>query len=282
MRHFLLGSRQKILFGSLTLLVILALFRSRARNREEWKHDIVNDKSSKPVEPSLADLQKQSLCPSYSEEYNRYMWTSDEGRCIFEFFMAHFDDSAPRTVLEMGVMQGSSNISHSYTFQYSLGWKTILIEANPEMEKDIRTNRPGATIHMVPVCSKPATLNFLVTTGAGLNGFEELMDAHLFEMKLKKHDAKVVRKIPMQCQPMTMLLQGVPVIDAFFLDVEGAELSVLETIDFNRTCVQIFNIEDGGPNSAVGTLLQSKGFSHVGWNTEQWDHVWLNPVNCRL
>jgi len=187
------------------------------------------------------------------------------------------------TVLEMGVMEGSSNFgaSHSYAYQYSLGWKTILIEANPVMEQHIRTNRPGATLHMVPVCSESSTLQFVQTSEEGLNGFEEFMDDALFQEKLQEFGGKVIRKIPMQCQPISSLLKDVPIIDAFFLDVEGAELSVLQTMDFEKTCVQVFNIEDGDPSSAVGALLGSAGFSHVGWNTEDYNHVWLNSVQCR-
>jgi hypothetical protein len=45
------------------------------------------------------------------------------------------------------------------------------------------------------------------------------------------------------CFPMTHYLSGVKHIDLFSLDVEGAELTVLETMSFQETTVDVFMIE---------------------------------------
>jgi len=171
-------------------------------------HDSVGTRSV-PVEPSRTELKNKSICPWYSEEYDRYNWTTDEGRCIYEFFKDRFVYSVlPRTVLEMGVMQGSSALgaNHSYAFQYGLGWKTILIEANPEMEQHIRNNRPGATLHIVLVCSKPTTLHFVITSAVGLNGFEEFMDEREFQQNMKDFHGQVCTQNSNAIKPMTVLL----------------------------------------------------------------------------
>ncbi|CAB9514692.1 expressed unknown protein [Seminavis robusta] len=247
-----------------------------------------NQRRTEPVEKKRERLLEGGLCPSYSTDNDKYKWTTDEGRCVYEYWKKHYAPSSPSgfqgTVLEMGVVQGSSKLgeAHSHAIQYELGWDTILVEANPEMEPFIRENRPGATLHMTPICSKPTTLHFRITDMVGLNGFAEFHDEEVFQTKLKSRNGKIVKTIPMQCQPMAPLLKDVPVIDTYFLDVEGAELMVLESIDFSDTCIQIFNIEDGDPSSSgVGTFLTKKGFKHVGWNTEQYNHVWVNSKTCR-
>ena len=66
------------------------------------------------------------------------------------------------------------------------------------------------------------------------------------------------------CLQLLIEATGLQDIDFFSLDVEGAELHVLNTIDFDVTNVGIFVIEadnhDPQKNEAVRALLRSKGF----------------------
>lgn len=186
----------------------------------------------------------------------------------------------PGVVLEMGALDGIAG-SNSLAFQKALNWHTILIEANPTMKAYIEKNRKGADIHMNAICSEPGNLTYLQTSSPGLDCFEEYAKTDTLFRKMKEFDAKIVAKIPVECKRLDDL--GLPdVIDVFFLDVEGAELTVLKTMDFNRTCVRVFNIEAGGPDTEVGKLLISNGFNYFGSSPEvSWDHVWVNPATCK-
>jgi hypothetical protein len=66
------------------------------------------------------------------------------------------------------------------------------------------------------------------------------------------------------CKPMGFYLQGVPHVDFFSLDVEGAELIVLETIDFTATTIDVFMIELDGhqpdKNWKVERLMSNLGY----------------------
>eukprot|EP00746_Dinoflagellata_sp_MGD_P026930 gnl/MRDRNA2_/MRDRNA2_163454_c0_seq1.p1 gnl/MRDRNA2_/MRDRNA2_163454_c0~~gnl/MRDRNA2_/MRDRNA2_163454_c0_seq1.p1 ORF type:complete len:313 (+),score=60.60 gnl/MRDRNA2_/MRDRNA2_163454_c0_seq1:97-1035(+) len=204
-----------------------------------------------------------------------------EGRQDVYVYEAFFQNmTSPGVVLEMGVIDGMAG-SNSLAFQKALDWHAILIEANPTMKASIEKNRKGAEIHMNAICSESGNLTFLQTSVPALNCFEEYAKADELERKMKNQDARIVAKIPVECKRLDGV--GLPeVVDMFFLDVEGSELTVLETMDFDRTCVRVFNIESGDSGSKVGKLMVSKGFKYLGPSPEvSWDHVWVNSATCR-
>ena len=67
------------------------------------------------------------------------------------------------------------------------------------------------------------------------------------------------------CAPMAHFLQGVVRVQLFSLDVEGAELIVLETIDFRAIEIDVFLIEmdehDPVKNWKIRTLMRNLGYS---------------------
>ena len=71
---------------------------------------------------------------------------------------------------------------------------------------------------------------------------------------------------PVSCLPLRALLHvfGITHIDLFSLDVEGAELEVLQTVDFSAVRINVIVVEqDGGDpekEEAVRQLLLANGF----------------------
>ena len=80
-------------------------------------------------------------------------------------------------------------------------------------------------------------------------------------------NAKAELVVP--CVPLQYMLDrfGVHDIDFFSLDVEGAELEVLKTIDFGRTRISVILVEMDGRHQAkddqVTQLLHHQGFTEV-------------------
>ena len=72
------------------------------------------------------------------------------------------------------------------------------------------------------------------------------------------------------CKPMSEYLTGHAVIDFFSLDVEGAELTVLETIDWSAVRIDVLMIEmdhwadSNGRNSRIRTFVEEKGYVACG------------------
>ena len=199
----------------------------------------------------------------------------------------------PPAYLELGANNGVS-MSNSYFFEEALGWHGLLIEAEPKYCDQIVNSR----------CAKerawrgPEGIRNVLACGAVCKasdgGSVELvkMDAmsgvpsmgmyetHL-DMKINAKRMQGREVIP--CAPMNALLSKAGLhrrrIDLFSLDVEGAELHVLNTIDwstfrFGVLILEISCIDDprGPLQNQTRALLWSKGYTFI--KRHNIDEIW--------
>ena len=74
----------------------------------------------------------------------------------------------------------------------------------------------------------------------------------------------------MSCVPLGVILREASVkhVDFFSLDVEGAELNVLRTVDWDAVTFGVLLVEQDGKNTtkdnAVRELLRAKGYEYDG------------------
>jgi hypothetical protein len=66
-------------------------------------------------------------------------------------------------------------------------------------------------------------------------------------------------------------------IDLVSIDVEGAEMQVLNSIDFDKTNIKVFLIENNYGLDKESQFLASKGYNHIG--NIQWDSVFVKNNN---
>ena len=130
-------------------------------------------------------------------------------------------------------------------------------------------NRPsGINIHAA-LCSKPISLHYTNDVGGATQGFIEFMSPEFIQ---KWHprlhaDPTLIQHLPVvQCLPLSTILKqiGVPRIDLWILDTEGAELSVLEGVDFSSVTINTVIMEcdshDPAKNDKKMDLLRNNGF----------------------
>mmetsp|Transcript_27274 Transcript_27274/g.41795 ORF Transcript_27274/g.41795 Transcript_27274/m.41795 type:complete len:392 (+) Transcript_27274:242-1417(+) len=166
------------------------------------------------------------------------------------------------TYVELGAFDGKKE-SNSRFFDICLGWEGLLIEGNPRMFKQLVENRPNAhRMNFAPSCREPGenvTFYSTVFSNAGLPGHAKSYD----DNKGKTPSMEV------PCGPLGSVLENMfrggedghegdndhhsddgttsisskPRINFFSLDVEGSEMLILDTIDFNRIHIDIIMIE---------------------------------------
>jgi hypothetical protein len=158
-----------------------------------------------------------------------------------------------------------------------LGWKGVLIELNGDNYEKLVRNRPNeiAAIH-AGVCSQKQTLHAFTTEGrnkgnTAVGGIWEFTAPSFREMWWKgvTLDSPNVREV--KCDTLdNLLLTYAPQATMFefmSLDVEGAEMSVLESIDFTRVAFGIMLIEadEHNPlkNLAMTKFLETRGYSFM-------------------
>lgn len=172
--------------------------------------------------------------------------------------------------IELGALDGIT-YSNTLWFEKALGWRGILIEGHPDNSQQLvqaqRTTRTNTVAFANSICKfspdgGPGTLSFTLVGSALGTATESAADAFL-----KAHHGGLEQGPKrVDCVPMQALLDTTGVLDVDFLslDVEGAELMVLETIDFSVTNIRVIVIELDGHDKAkddqVRTLLRAAGF----------------------
>jgi FkbM family methyltransferase len=137
--------------------------------------------------------------------------------------------------------------SNTYYFAKFCNWKGILIEGIPELYQECLLERPEARVfnnalvsHDFPdafVTMKYANLMSLVSGLSQKTPEEE--EAHIKKgigWEIWRGEDAATYEIQVPCRTLTSILDecSVKEIDLFSLDVEGAELSVLQGLDFNK------------------------------------------------
>eukprot|EP00979_Chaetoceros_neogracilis_P002187 scaffold383_cov229-Chaetoceros_neogracile.AAC.4 len=195
---------------------------------------------SPPAYERASDPINCGSAPSYENFFaldhldrSRY----NEDKKIYErFFAKHLgDDNFAGTYIELGAFNGAKE-SNTRFYDSCLGWDGLLIEGNPSMFEKVMQNRPNAhRLSYAPSCTNEGeTVDFfdVQLTNAGIPG-------HALDFKNNK-------KIQVPCGPLGPVLEKMfpgGRIDFFSLDVEGAEMLVLNTIDFDKIRVDVFMIE---------------------------------------
>ncbi len=159
----------------------------------------------------------------------------------------------------------------SNTFKlYQHGWRGLTIEPNPKPVWKFRLLRGGDTHLTMGVAANPETLKYYEFDIAMLN----TMDGER-AMALAAEGHSIVRTRDIPCERLDAILaQHAPGkhIDLLNVDCEGADLAVLQTIDFvahRPTVIVMEDLEayygmrnDVGP-SAIMTFMASRGYGPI-------------------
>ena len=215
-------------------------------------------------------------------------------------FQHHLNQVGGGFFLEIGALDGYS-YSVTYFFEQFLHWDGLLIEASPKnhqlFKARMRKMKPGRRrrVPFVPAaaCNEPMPLRYVAKEGTGAGLFEfmpkseqdrvmkegctAVNDTESAEEVLKKTSCAL---IPVQCVNLgdELKKRRVSHIDLFILDVQGAELGVMQTLPLEDIPVRYFLIElDGtGPekDAAVRCILRKHNYRPIGRLdlNELWEH----------
>ena len=171
------------------------------------------------------------------------------------------------TYIEIGGGDGY-NSSNSKFFNKYLGFKGILIEPVPSFFEKLRKNRPKDILIKKAIDYNIGKSSFIGDSyTAGINSY---LSKPLKEIYLSNAREFIVDTVPMSHIIETTNLDY---IDYFSIDVEGAELVILETMDWNIP-VYVISIElnekineteekDRNKNQKCRDILTKQGFTYV-------------------
>ncbi len=152
-----------------------------------------------------------------------------------------FKDKDPRELFFVDcAAHNGIDINNTYLLEKA-GWKGICIEANRDIFKELIANRNS-------ICYNVVCLDYNGTVGFAENGV----------------NGKVIEGEDFQCFTLKTILGVQKVVDYLSLDVEGSELKVMQSIDFNECLVRSITVEHN--KYANGSELKDSIFEFLSNN----------------
>lgn len=149
-----------------------------------------------------------------------------------------------------------------------MGWKGINIEIDPDNYAELAENRKDDIANVqAAVCSETERVHYATGEAKGSGGVWELATETHHTMQWP--GKTLYDTIPIKCTPLQSILDRVlnnrlkHHFDFATVDLEGAELSALLGIDFNRITFGIIIVEKSeqeSTNHKIDDLLRSKGY----------------------
>ena len=204
---------------------------------------------------------------SFWEAHAAGLVTSQEGEDEYAY-LNFFHDQRNGLILESGALDGLT-FSVSRFFVFARGWRAVHVEGSPISYAKLVANRPESLNLHTALCNVSQTLHYAVNPLVpATSGFWEFIPAWIKKSHYTGNGVNVnINTMPLvPCRPLGPLLElyGVPHINLWVLDVEGAEEAVLSSVDFTRVTVDVIVVElDGGDadkDERCHALLLSSGF----------------------
>ena len=221
--------------------------------------DVKRFSDSLTLASGLEKQEAQRGCAARGLRPCRFYSQMAEDAVLFNMF---FKNQRGGTYLEMGALDGVT-YSNTLFFQETLGWKGVLIEPGPkfgalERNRGSRSKAGGRNIlHNLAVCSKPGTVTFQYVAGSEAEGgLDQPTRLHGKGGSLRSHSVR--------CDTLGNILKasGVGQIDLFSLDVEGRELEVLRSMNW-EVGFKVLVMERTRDHEEIDKLLLSKGYQYI-------------------
>jgi FkbM family methyltransferase len=173
-------------------------------------------------------------------------WSAQDAEDLYAF-TNYFYNRVEGTILEMGALDGVI-FSTSAFYERYMGWRAVHVEAGPGNFRNLTANRPGALNVHAACCASRRDVHIVESSAVG--GILEFMSPGFRDPWWPQYsDPKTWSALPtLPCLPLQTVLDifGITHIDFFVLDVEGAELEVLKSLDMGpggRLRVDVFTVE---------------------------------------
>lgn len=243
----------------LVTLVLLAFLNVRNNN------DIV--KIPPIEEPAVAPHRTHATpCRVTSLSDLRQMMKSQDQEDLR--LLSFFQSLCGGTYVELGGLDGVL-YSNSYLFANAMNWTGVLLELNPSSFAQLQVNRPhDITVHAA-VCDSPRTLHWVAAAHVETSGIWEFASPSF--RQLWWPNATLEAAEPVACRPLGDLLQehapNIHYYDFLSLDIEGAELIALQSIDWSRVGFGVVLVEadqhNESKNMALRAFLVERGYEFL-------------------
>lgn len=189
-----------------------------------------------------------------------------------------------KTFLEIGGYDGITG-SNTYFLEKKLNWDGLVVECNPDMFKLCQKNRRCKLSHKAIYEKDNEKVKFTIPTGSEIEGGKQQLAGITDSLRKESLEAfsnsyKTNREIEVETITINTLLEKHKLYNINYcsLDVEGYELSILKTWDFDKYKVKFITVEHANiqeTKNEIYNFLTEKGFKLHRNN--KWDDEYINP-----
>ena len=185
--------------------------------------------------------------------------------------------------VEIGAYNGIDG-SNCYFFEKFLNWSGIAIEPSPSQFLSLQKNRKCKCINKA-VAKKSEKIEFIdviqgYTQMSGINNSSYQKTLEI----IKKDLRTVLDKKIIEAATFSDIAEYNYLIDYLSIDVEGGEMDILESIDFNLYKIKVLSIENNYPNEInYEKFLSNKDFCYI--DNVGVDEIYFNkkyPINIKF
>lgn len=179
--------------------------------------------------------------------------------------------------IDIGAHDGIS-CSNTLFFEKNRNWKGICIEPGPNEFKKLSENRKSININCC-VSDYDGESEFTY-----IEGYSNMLSG-LSENYNSSHESRIrnelqiyggkINKIQVPVFRLQSILDenGVTDIDYCSIDTEGTEFNIIKSIDFNKTKIKVFSIENNYGDVSIKNYLESVGY--ILHCKLQWDDIFI-------
>ena len=172
--------------------------------------------------------------------------------------------------VDVGAHDGKT-YNNTLFFEQTLGWRGVNIEPLPSVFEQLRINRPNCINVNCAIDAQEGTADFVASSGStemlsGLVRHYHPFHKYRLDTELGA-EGRQATSLQVPTRPLSSVLSDHKIahVHVLSVDVEGAELAVLQSIDFSKVfidCIVVeVNYEDR--TQAIVDFLQDKGFKVV-------------------
>lgn len=165
--------------------------------------------------------------------------------------------------IDIGAYDGI-DLSNTYIFE-KLGWNGFCVEASPKTFEKLQKNRK-CDLYNYAVCSKNiGKTRFLTSTAAVLDVLDiHNTDKHKERIKIESdNNMEYIEVDTITFDELMSNYKDITHIDFMSLDIEGGELDVLKSINFDKYSFGLITVEFNDNYKEILELMISKGYKKL-------------------
>ena len=167
--------------------------------------------------------------------------------------------------VDFGAHDGVS-LSNTYFLEKELGWSGIAIEPIPHVFEELKKNRNCQLINAC-IAARSGKAKFYQ-----ISGYAEMLSG-LYDEYDSQHLQRIEREIKnnggsceiqdVDCYSLNQILHDYNIshIDYLNMDIEGAEMSILKTIDFDAFDISVIGCENNYKDFHIPQFMESHGYT---------------------